>query len=56
MNDEARTGAPSVVFFDVRDTLGEVDRPDHLLPYRPSTRKLLEAVETLGARLGAITN
>jgi hypothetical protein len=56
MNDEARTVAPRVVFFDVRDTLGEVDRPGHLVPYRPSTRKLLEAVQTLGGQLGAITN
>ena len=56
MSDEALTASPRVVFFDVRDTLGEVDRPGHLVPYRPSTRKLLEAARTLGAKLGAITN
>jgi hemerythrin-like domain-containing protein len=46
-----------VVFFDVRDTLGEVDRPGHLEPYRPSTQKLLEAArDQLGVRVGVITN
>src|SRR4051794_37620666 len=44
------------VFFDVRDTLGDVDSPGHLVPYRPSTQKLLEAVKLLGMRIGAITN
>lgn len=48
--------AAEVVFFDVRDTLGEVDRPGHLVPYRPSTEKLLEATRGLGVRLGVITN
>jgi len=38
----ASNGNPvEVVFFDARDTLGEVDRPGHLVPYRPSTEKLL---------------
>src|SRR6266446_4025556 len=45
-----------VVFFDARDTLGDVDRPGHLIPYRPSTEKMLEAVKTLGLRIGVITN
>ena len=31
------TDSIKVVFFDARDTLGEVDRPGHLVPYRPST-------------------
>jgi hemerythrin-like domain-containing protein len=45
------------VFFDVRDTLGEVDRPGHLEPYRPSTQKLLEAMrDQLRVRVGVITN
>ena len=44
------------VFFDVRDTLGEVDRPGHLLPYLPSTEKLLQSVKDMGLRIGAITN
>src|ERR1700722_11628248 len=45
-----------VIFFDVRDTLGEVDRPGHLVPYRPSTEQLLEAVNGMGVKLGVITN
>jgi beta-phosphoglucomutase-like phosphatase (HAD superfamily) len=45
-----------IIFFDVRDTLGEVDSPGHLVPYRPSTQKLLEAVKQLGVRTGVITN
>jgi hemerythrin-like domain-containing protein len=44
------------VFFDARDTLGEVDRPGHLVAYRPSTEKLLTAMKGLGHRLGVITN
>ena len=44
------------VFFDARDTLGEVDRPGHLVPFRPSTEKLLEAIKALGLRMGVITN
>ena len=46
-----------VVFFDLRDTLGEVDRPGHLVPYRPSTEKLLTALrQVIGAKIGIITN
>jgi len=46
-----------VAFFDLRDTLGEVDRPGHLVPYRPSTEKLLAALrEVVGLRIGVITN
>ncbi|GGW42695.1 hypothetical protein GCM10010503_18960 [Streptomyces lucensis JCM 4490] len=46
-----------VVFFDLRDTLGEVDRPGHLALYRPSTEKLLDAMRDLvGLRVGVITN
>jgi hemerythrin-like domain-containing protein len=46
-----------VVFFDLRDTLGEVDRPGHLVPYRPSTEKLLTAMrQVVGVRVGVITN
>ena len=46
-----------VVFFDIRDTLGEVDRPGHLEPYRPSTEKLLSAMrDVVGLRIGVITN
>ena len=45
------------VLFDARDTLGDVDRPGHLLPYLPSTAKLLESVKNdLKLRIGVITN
>ncbi len=45
------------VLFDARDTLGEVDRPGHLIPYRPSTEKLLAAAKnTLRWKIGVITN
>ena len=45
-----------VVFFDARDTLGDVDRPGHLIPYRPTTEKLLAGVKQMGVRIGVITN
>jgi hemerythrin-like domain-containing protein len=49
--------AIDVVFFDLRDSLGEVDRPGHLVPYRPSTQKLLSAMKDMvGLRIGIITN
>ncbi|MBZ9744307.1 HAD hydrolase-like protein [Mesorhizobium sp. CO1-1-7] len=48
--------AISAIFFDVRDTLGTVDSPGHLVPFRPTTQMLLEAVQSLGVRMGAITN
>lgn len=45
------------VFFDVRDTLGYVDRPGHLVVYKPTSRRLLSAVqELIGLRIGIITN
>lgn len=52
---ETTTGL-KVVFLDARDTLGEVDRPGHLVPYRPSTEKLLTALKLLELRIGVITN
>src|SRR5262249_20710860 len=39
-----------VVVFDVRDTLGDVVSLGQLLPYRPSTEKLLEGVRGMNAR------
>jgi hemerythrin-like domain-containing protein len=46
-----------VVFFDARDTLGEVDRPGHLVPYRPTSQALLSAMkDAVGLRIGIITN
>ena len=44
------------IFFDARDTLGSVDRPGHLVPYRPTTEQLLESVKALGVKIGCITN
>jgi hemerythrin-like domain-containing protein/histidinol phosphatase-like enzyme len=53
----ASNGNPvEVVFFDARDTLGEVDRPGHLVPYRPSTEKLLSSMKEAGLTIGVITN
>lgn len=46
-----------VFFFDVRNTLGVVDRKGHLVPFRPSATELLQAMKGLeGARLAVITN
>lgn len=46
-----------VFFFDVRNTLGVVDRRGHLVSFRPSTEELLRAIKDLkGARLAVITN
>ena len=50
---------PSIkaVFFDIKDTLGYVDSPGHLVTYKPSTRDLLETTrDILGLRIGLITN
>ena len=45
------------IFFDARDTLGEVDRPGHFIPYRPSTEQLLDGVKNqIKVRIGIITN
>jgi HAD superfamily hydrolase (TIGR01509 family) len=45
------------VFFDIRDTLGVVDRRGHLLKYKPTTDQLLEAMkQVVGLRIGLITN
>lgn len=50
------SSAIRAIFFDARDTLGEVDSPGHLIPYRPSTEQMLEACARMGVRLGVITN
>lgn len=44
------------VFFDARDTLGSVDRPGHLVAFRPTTEALLESVKSMGLKIGVITN
>lgn len=49
--------APKAVFFDIRDTLGIVDRQGHLVTYKPTTERLLDAMRRLvGLRIGLITN
>lgn len=46
-----------VVFFDLKDTLGEVYRPGQLTVYRPSTEQLLASMRgAVGVRLGVISN
>jgi histidinol phosphatase-like enzyme len=49
-------GVIKVVFFDARDTLGEVDTPGHMIPYRPSTEQLLSGCKDMGITIGVITN
>jgi hypothetical protein len=44
------------IFFDARDTLGSVDRPGHLVAFRPTTEALLEYVKSMGVKIGVITN
>lgn len=45
------------IFFDVKDTLGYVDRPGHLVTYKPSTIDLLQTAQApLALRVGIITN
>jgi len=48
---------PHVFFFDIRNTLGVVDRKGHLIRFRPSVDDLLKSVKAMqGARLAVITN
>jgi hypothetical protein len=44
------------VLLDSRGTLGEEEQPGRLVPYRPSTHKLLEGLKSLGLRIGVLTN
>jgi hemerythrin-like domain-containing protein/histidinol phosphatase-like enzyme len=45
------------VFVDIRDTLGYVDSPGHLVLFKPSTLQFLKSLkETMGLRIGVITN
>ena len=45
------------VFFDIRDTLGVVDRKGHLVKFKPTTDQLLEGMKSVvGLRIGVITN
>lgn len=46
-----------VIFFDIRNTLGVVDRQGHLIAFKPSSEQLLKAVkEKIGATIAVITN
>jgi hemerythrin-like domain-containing protein len=44
------------IFFDARDTLGNVVGPGQLVPFRPTTEQLLQSVKALGVKIGVITN
>jgi hemerythrin-like domain-containing protein len=45
------------IFFDIRDTLGVVDRKGHLVKFKPTTDQLLEGMKSVvGLRIGVITN
>jgi hemerythrin-like domain-containing protein len=44
------------IFFDARDTLGNVVGPGHLVAFRPTTEQLLQSVKALGLKIGVITN
>lgn len=45
------------VFFDIRDTLGVVDRKGHLVKFKPTTDQLLDGMKSVvGLRIGIITN
>lgn len=47
----------SVVFFDVKDTLGTVDRPGHLVLYKPTSEHLIQQLtQVVGLRAGIIMN
>ena len=44
------------IFFDARDTLGNVVGPGQLVAFRPSTEQLLQSVKAMGVKIGVITN
>jgi hemerythrin-like domain-containing protein len=45
------------VFLDIRDTLGFVDMPGHLITFKPSTEHLLQTLrQDLSVQIGLITN
>jgi hemerythrin-like domain-containing protein/beta-phosphoglucomutase-like phosphatase (HAD superfamily) len=46
-----------IAFLDIRDTLGYVDRPGHLVLFKPTTLQLLKSLkDEIGLRIGIITN
>jgi hemerythrin-like domain-containing protein/histidinol phosphatase-like enzyme len=45
------------VFVDIRDTLGYIDRPGHLVLFKPTTVQFLQSLKKdMGLRIGIITN
>lgn len=47
----------TTVFVDIRDTLGYVDRPGHLVLFKPSTIQFLKTLKNeIKVRIGVITN
>lgn len=51
------TSSVKTVFVDIRDTLGYIDRPGHLVLFKPSTLQFLQSLKTeMGLRIGIITN
>lgn len=52
-----KTHSIKTVFVDVRDTLGYVDRPGHLVLFKPTTVQFLRSLKNdMGLRIGVITN
>jgi hemerythrin-like domain-containing protein len=46
-----------VAFLDIKDTLGYIDKPGHLVLFKPTTTQLLESLKKqIGLRIGVITN
>ncbi len=50
------TSGITAVFFDIRDTLGVVDRSGHLLKFAPSSDQLLKFAVANKLKIGLITN
>lgn len=54
---ETLTSGLKAVFFDLKDTLGYIDRPGHLVTFKPSTQELLDTIKAImGVKIGVITN
>lgn len=52
-----KTSSITTVFVDIRDTLGYVDRPGHLVLFKPSTVQFLQSLKNdMKVRIGIITN
>lgn len=52
-----KSSSITTVFVDIRDTLGYVDSPGHLVLFNPSTKQFLKSLkDDMGLRIGVITN